>query len=552
MTTASAAGFSSFIQRLDLADNPFTEQQRLQYFYPGAKRQETLDQLVHFCRYSQQLVVLTGAAGSGRSVLLDGLQQAIGDVVDCCHCSQAATLNPQSLLGLLVDKLRLPASAAISSEGFLQHLQHVNQADEALPLLLIIEQAESLEPRCMALVVQLAQQSRGQIHLLLSGEARLVASLSEAGVQAGEIKRLNLPSLNPEQAGEYVLGRLQSVGYAGEQPLSQDQLAVLVEQSHGLPAAINRLAVDMLNQPPVQAPPANRWQIPRLHVLVIVVLSAILLLALWQGGSDSRSAPQPLALPLPPAQEDSDSGVVERQLALADTADEAVDYRVAGDENRQSQGVASNISGSSIPRTATTPATTPEQPDQPAAANAAPEPPAPAPAAEPQTPASPIAPNQPAPAAKPTAPKQTVPAARPAVPKQPAPANSPSAPKQAASAAKPAATPQPEPAAAVVADWSPREQRLLAIPAEQWMLQLFATRDEAKARKLITDHISGWPLSYFQRQLQGNTVYVVVAGPYTNREQAAAAAQTLPAVLRQPKPWLRQAAAIQRDMKKSR
>ncbi len=499
----------SFVERLDLAEDPFSTSFRGEYFFSAALRRHTLDQLVHFSRFSDQLVVLTGAAGSGKTLLIDMAVNQLNAVMDCCRSTAAELASPEQVLSVLAEQLNLAAGAAESVGSLVTGLQALASSEQGRePVLVVIERAEELSRLSVELLLEVHWQADGVIHLLLVGTAQAQRVVAIAGADINQVRSFELPALSQGEVGQYLLGRLQSVGYAGEQPLSSDQLAVLYEQSAGNIAEINHLAAALLQEDSsTSSAKPMRMAMPAVHLAAIVVLVVALLLSyLYQGDEEPRTTVS-TALPTP---------------VLVDGAPEEASQP--------------SLVRSSLPEVLTRPEleTSPgeltaakpvrELPVQkPAVAPA----PVKAPAIETVAAQEPVESSVPSPVVS-----------EPVVPAKPVAAAPP--PKAVVA---PTAQPNPLPA---------REQRLLGMAADQYMLQLLGAREEQRARDFVKQYVGRFPLTYFQTSLNDRPWYVVVTGPYPGREQAAKAIGHLPEKLQSQQPWIRSVASVQADIRSNR
>ena len=84
-----------YVRRLDLGADPFSHDFKCNYFFSGAMRQQVQEQLVHFSRFGDQVVVLTGSTGSGTSRLLDEVFEQLQDVMDYCDIDGELSASPR-------------------------------------------------------------------------------------------------------------------------------------------------------------------------------------------------------------------------------------------------------------------------------------------------------------------------------------------------------------------------------------------------------------------------------------------------------------------------
>lgn len=541
MTTGYEA--DHYVPRLDLGADPFAADFESEYFYGGAMRRQLLEQLVHFCRFTDQVVVLVGATGSGTSTLLDQACFQLEPLMDCCVISAEDAKAPEQMLLAISQQLRLSANAADNVHALVAELSASGAiADEAEPLLMLVDQAQYMALETFQLLQHLVDSANGLVRLLLAGEYQVEQLARLAGFQSEQIKLLELEPLGKTEVSDYLLGLLQSVGYAGEAPLDDDQIAVLQEQSGGNITELNQLLPDLLMADKPPTPTSSSFGLPVAHIVSIAVLVAILLVAIFYGGDSSegqqgaskqaavKSADQvsvPVALPanqlepkvkavLPTAQKLASKKPVTID---ADKNEQAELVSTAAKEKANTAGAVQRGAGSLIgsklvPKQSAAISTPP--PSKTTAAKAAIK-------------------------AEVTTVKKTIvePAAKPivAMPKP--------APKPVAVVKKPAIVP---PANAVPS----REQRLLAYAEADYMLQLMGSVDEQRTRNFTKQYAGRLPITYFETRLKGKPWFVAVTGPYPDKLQALAAVKALPATLAKLKPWARSVASIQRDIRQNR
>lgn len=95
---------------------------------------------------------------------------------------------------------------------------------------------------------------------------------------------------------------------------------------------------------------------------------------------------------------------------------------------------------------------------------------------------------------------------------------------------------------------------LLKEPPQTYALQLLGVRNQQSANEFVqglTRQIGQDLLSVYQTRYQNQPWYVVVYGPFEDRNDAENAANQLPGKLRQQQPWIRQLSKIQEDIRKA-
>jgi DamX protein len=102
---------------------------------------------------------------------------------------------------------------------------------------------------------------------------------------------------------------------------------------------------------------------------------------------------------------------------------------------------------------------------------------------------------------------------------------------------------------AVKVELSAREQRLLALDGGTFMLQILGSSSEQGVRDYVKQYVGRLPVSYFETEMRQKPWYVVLAGPYTSREQAEQAVLGFPQDIQKQLPWVRSVDSIQLDIR---
>lgn len=501
-----------FAQHFGLSHNPFSATGRFPFF--RVRRREVLEQLVHFSRFTEVVLAVTGPRGSGKTVLRHAV----------------AAVSKETALNVVVSGLKNSDAAGIAQElanalqctnaDIMSLLHAVEQSVLAgKDVQLLVDNAEALDASALALLQRLSVgNGETRCKIFLFGEPALQTLLQD---QDGQENRLeyHLVELEPwqeEEVEEYLQQRLQAAG--GDLDLFSDaELAILLDQGQGWPGVINQLAQELLLErmqqseeaPAVPVRKAGKLALPRRHLVALVAV-ALLFILIWSmlddgKGKQQQQAPQPAAVTESLAE---GRPAAQKRIALELPASEpaaAVEPKPVA----------------SAPARTQEPVVSPPAVSEPVVNN---EPvavvPAPAPKTEPQPPAAPAAQK-----------------ARPAV--QPTPVKVP---------VKPAEPPKPKTAAAVAQRKAANAGNWYAAqPAQGYTLQLFATSSEQKARKFV--QANGSQFHYFRKMHQGQQLFVVTHGRFNDAATARAAVERLPESLRRNKPWPRTFDSIRREMR---
>jgi len=102
---------SDYRQRYGLSVDPFADDPHFP-FYPGAQRRQILEQLLHLCQFSQNLLVVSGEYGVGKTRMAQALIDGLDDADDICFIEGQINSDIDSLLSEILVQFELTDSEA--------------------------------------------------------------------------------------------------------------------------------------------------------------------------------------------------------------------------------------------------------------------------------------------------------------------------------------------------------------------------------------------------------------------------------------------------------
>ncbi|MBI2382378.1 MAG: AAA family ATPase [Gammaproteobacteria bacterium] len=522
---------SGFVAEWGLRFDPFAPDADLPFF-AGTGFAAALEQLEHYCRYGNMLLVVTGPSGSGKTMLRKEFVRRYAEEAEVCallahplHTTTQILHQVAEALGLGDD---LSQGREVEVEGFLRRLATGGDT----PRVLVVDDADTLDHSVVEALVLLAHRLREQteppLKLVLFGEPHLSAMLAQTGVSGSreDVYFLSLPPLAVAETGDYLQHRLAAAGFSQNLPLTPQQLEALHKAGQGLPAAINRQAGHFLSElltiasalevESVSLSPAMKRSLLGLGAVLLLGVLVLQLPKLFeaepQAGRPAGTLPGMSVAPAPAVKPEVPAPQPEAAAPLLGT-----DAPASGNAATAAPvaGATSETPAQAMPPAESLPVTPPAEPvAQPEAAPTVV-------AAQPETPA-PAAKAEPATAA-------TKPAAEPR------------------KASKPKAKAVAAEAAPALAMSLPRnEEGLKAASPRHYTLQLVGLSDKAKVDAYIRRHGLSGELRVYRTERAGKPMYVLTYGLYPSRNAALAAAAGLPSL--PEKPWAKSLAAVHKDM----
>ena len=570
----------SYLKRLGLNYDPFTDTPaRGVEFYRNPTLDNHLNTLLRIVTAGNFVAMVKGDRGTGKSTLLNALHEQLRDRPDIdliafeCHHNSA-------LLDTLAEAAGLDShqDGVDTYQALNDHLTRLRVG--GLTTVVAVDEAHRLSTDDLILLLRFSLSSEtvkgGLLRIVLFAEPSIEAKLSAitSEMPTSHVYTLVMPTFSVTDTQGYIEHRLKAAGYTEESlPLKPARLTTIHRKSAGLPAAINRETGQQLRGS------GGGYRRP-LAALVGLILTVGLGLILWQswpvladkiaavGDSsasdtgqqtvrealdtpvDGPSYPAPDQTTVaaqvealskdgvytPPSETGADdieplsSSPSETEVNL----DEVVpDPTVTGDsesvnDNRSSSDRSADNSVGQVtdrPNATVTssPTTEPEQ---------TPPPPSTSDTANRESESS---------QQRETADiGDTISTADTTV---------------AAAAAAAAADQTADDPVDDNENSSPtirREDWLTDRNADEWILQLMASTDEAALRRYIQRHDFIDTPGYFRDRRDDRDWFILVIGPYQSQQQAQDAITRLPADLKRNKPWARRLGVIQSMIKANR
>lgn len=231
-----------YLEHYQFGFDPFSERSPGFQFYK-AKRRSVLEQLIHFARYGNFLLLVTGPKGSGKTVLRQAMtaavkKTALNIVVSAVHAQDAGSLIQHIAHALKVTQADVPSLlAAIEQAVALEQDVHI-----------LVDDAHILNESAVLLLQRLAKGTdTARASVFLFGEPSLQTLVADLEQNNGEVEH-HLIELEPWSTADirgYLELRLQAVGRSLD-VFMEHELEQLSVESQGWPGLINQQAKDML------------------------------------------------------------------------------------------------------------------------------------------------------------------------------------------------------------------------------------------------------------------------------------------------------------------
>lgn len=236
----------SFLQHFGLAKSPFSLTPDPHLIFFTAKHREAYAALIFAVLQRKGMLVLTGEAGTGKTVLIRKLLLSIPQ--NCANFS--IIVNPTLTTSELFEAVLLdfgikdiPSSKALRLSVFKQLLMRTQA--EGKTSVVVIDEAHLLTPSLMEEVRLLSNFETAEhklLQIILAGQNELGDALNLESMR--QIKqrvalRVNIEPISREDVGAYIRTRWTRSGGPEPLPFTPDAIDLISTASRGIPRVIN-------------------------------------------------------------------------------------------------------------------------------------------------------------------------------------------------------------------------------------------------------------------------------------------------------------------------
>ncbi len=295
-------------------------------FFAGGDRRAVLDELMHLCQFSNNLVAVLGEAGVGKTSLAYQAAIEFSDTAQCCLIQSSVMMSNDDVFLRLAKQLGIFIPDGASLDEVISTIAHAHPPQNYPRVVIVIDDAHHLHPQVLSsLMLFLQQQPSNIYHILLVGDSSLLLRLDE--LDKGEILVYDIPlcPFTIDELEQYLTFKMSVVGYEGAEVFDYDTVQSIWRDTHGIAASVNRIAGQLLLSQSMSEDD-NKLGLPITYMLLIVVLLAALILSVFYVGDEisTPSSIEELAA--------ADS-VIQEPVQVDDVKDAAVTEEIASDQD---------------------------------------------------------------------------------------------------------------------------------------------------------------------------------------------------------------------------
>lgn len=239
-----------YIDLLALTTLPFSASIPDKRYFIEPDRQQYLDQLSHLVQSSDMVLVVVGENGTGKTTLLQQFISLPNNNLKCCHLTAVADYSEHEVMVNLSRCLDLPDNLNIQVMHELIREQATQlQRSDIIPVLLV-DNAYKLPQQTLNLILQLQNNQNTENEKTESPWRIILFTQPSHSPDLIQLKDrlhfIQLSGFGIEQTRQYLLHRLRSAGYKGDNPFSEKDLIIIQKGSQGNLVKIHQQAHEIL------------------------------------------------------------------------------------------------------------------------------------------------------------------------------------------------------------------------------------------------------------------------------------------------------------------
>jgi len=279
---------SDALSAIGLSGSPLSPSDNASADFVSPLRENQVQRASHLCRYGDQMLVIAGGPGSGKTFFLTKLAIDLADlpnlvILDAGQYDESADAFWSDLLR----QLEPMADDNLFSVGAqLAKLRSLLAQYEEPPVLLI-DNGHKFSDSVLAMLLSLMSSVGGSVALktVLAGDQQLVQRLDALNSVEVTVYDLELAAVSTEQWQNFCDIQLRLFGLAGESPIDAESLQVIVAVADGNVREIFERLDDKLREVSVApTPKTGNLGLPPLHLAMLVGLVVCLVLVVLAGG----------------------------------------------------------------------------------------------------------------------------------------------------------------------------------------------------------------------------------------------------------------------------
>ena len=236
-------------QVFDFNSRPFTAAPYVKHYFAGEAIQNALEQSRLNVDRGAGPVLIVGATGTGKTLLLAMLESRYRDQIRVVNLACARLQERKDLLQSILHQLQLPFKGLSETELRFSLMDYLKPNPNCVGgIILLVDDADGLSSSLldeMALITKFVAEGQPRVRLVLAGSHRLEENLNEAKLESLNQRiaaRCYLENMSRSETTRYLVEHVGRVGGDGERLFPEEACRAIHECTDGYPRLVNQVA----------------------------------------------------------------------------------------------------------------------------------------------------------------------------------------------------------------------------------------------------------------------------------------------------------------------
>ena len=236
-------------QVFDFNSRPFTAAPYVKHYFAGEAIQNALEQSRLNVDRGAGPVLIVGATGTGKTLLLAMLESRYRDQIRVVNLACARLQERKDLLQSILHQLQLPFKGLSETELRFSLMDYLKPNPNCVGgIILLVDDADGLSSSLldeMALITKFVADGQPRVRLVLAGSHRLEENLNEAKLESLNQRiaaRCYLENMSRSETTRYLVEHVGRVGGDGERLFPEEACRAIHEHTDGYPRLVNQVA----------------------------------------------------------------------------------------------------------------------------------------------------------------------------------------------------------------------------------------------------------------------------------------------------------------------
>lgn len=238
-----------YLSHFGLKEPPFSITPDTSYYFATKNYQEGLNTLLYAIHAREGFIKVTGEVGTGKTMLCRKLISSLDETFKVAYVPNPY-LEPQSLLLVIAEELRIPLPQEITQHSLLKEITRslLNFAKNGFKVLICLDEAQAMPTEtleALRLLSNLETEKRKLLQVVIFGQPELEEKLNHESIR--QLKQRisfnhQLSQLSLDEMTHYVNHRLMVAGHQGGRVFTSAALYLMYLKSQGVARLVNILA----------------------------------------------------------------------------------------------------------------------------------------------------------------------------------------------------------------------------------------------------------------------------------------------------------------------